>query len=242
MKCPGCGYNTFNDARSCKKCGRIFRAIQLDKNKSGSASAGSVTGGISGHEGQTPDSEEQKGPCSARFKHYHVEGSGFTEELSGYGDDGCVRTHKCSGDLFPGLAAASVSSRLAAFIIDLAIVAVVAFITLTSAFYAAGLDFMQYAYDLKLTAGLAYLILCILFSTYFFAVYIVGANTIGKTLAGIKVVSEEGEPVSPGNAFIRWVGYFISLVPLSAGFLWVLRDRNGQTWHDKLANTYVVKD
>ncbi|HEY92749.1 MAG TPA: RDD family protein [Dehalococcoidia bacterium] len=37
------------------------------------------------------------------------------------------------------------------------------------------------------------------------------------------------------------MGKFISTVVLCIGFFWVAGDRQKQGWHDKIANTYVVK-
>ncbi|HZS11142.1 MAG TPA: RDD family protein [Nitrospirales bacterium] len=38
----------------------------------------------------------------------------------------------------------------------------------------------------------------------------------------------------------RYLGYFISGIPLGLGFLWVAFDRRKQAWHDKLAGTVVI--
>ncbi|PIP08224.1 MAG: hypothetical protein COX51_04865, partial [Syntrophobacteraceae bacterium CG23_combo_of_CG06-09_8_20_14_all_50_8] len=43
-----------------------------------------------------------------------------------------------------------------------------------------------------------------------------------------------------GIAFLRWIGYFISALPLYIGFLWVAFDGKKQGWHDKLAGTVVI--
>lgn len=65
--------------------------------------------------------------------------------------------------------------------------------------------------------------------------------TPGKKLMAIKVVHGDGKPVNYGVAFIRYVGYLISLVPLGLGYFWVAFDPKKQGWHDKIAGTYVVK-
>ena len=65
-------------------------------------------------------------------------------------------------------------------------------------------------------------------------------QTIGKQLTGLKVVGNTGTPVTTGKALLRFVGYIISAVPLSLGFVWIVFDKKGQGWHDKLSGTYVV--
>jgi hypothetical protein len=39
---------------------------------------------------------------------------------------------------------------------------------------------------------------------------------------------------------LRYVGYLVSGIVMSLGFIWILFDRKRQGWHDKLARTYVV--
>lgn len=57
---------------------------------------------------------------------------------------------------------------------------------------------------------------------------IVDAKTLGKT--------------TPGQNIIRYVGYYVSLIPLGLGFIWIAFDPRKQGWHDKLAGTLVIRD
>ncbi len=65
--------------------------------------------------------------------------------------------------------------------------------------------------------------------------------TIGKKLAGIKIVRVDGSPITVGTAIMRIIGYGISALVIGLGYLWVIWDKNKQGWHDKIAKTYVVK-
>jgi uncharacterized RDD family membrane protein YckC len=65
-------------------------------------------------------------------------------------------------------------------------------------------------------------------------------QTAGKALMGIKVIGTDGKPVSGGKAFLRYIGYIVSGIVISLGFLWITFDRKRQGWHDKIAGTYVV--
>ena len=65
--------------------------------------------------------------------------------------------------------------------------------------------------------------------------------TLGKMAMKIKIVSTDGSDISYGAAFLRYIGTIISSIPFSLGFLWMLWDDNNQTWHDKIASTYVVR-
>lgn len=39
----------------------------------------------------------------------------------------------------------------------------------------------------------------------------------------------------------RYLAYFVSIIPLFLGLIWVAFDRRKQGWHDKLAGTVVVR-
>lgn len=65
-------------------------------------------------------------------------------------------------------------------------------------------------------------------------------QTAGKALLGIKVIGTDGKPLSGVKAFLRYIGYIVSGVVISLGFLWITFDRKRQGWHDKIAGTYVV--
>ena len=75
---------------------------------------------------------------------------------------------------------------------------------------------------------------------YFVLAWAKSGQTLGKMAVGIKVIGADGQPPSIGKAVLRYIGYFISGIALSLGFLWVAFDQERQGWHDKLAKTYIV--
>lgn len=65
--------------------------------------------------------------------------------------------------------------------------------------------------------------------------------TPGKlALRAYVVDATTGSPITMWQALIRYVGYFVSLLPLGLGYIWVVFDERKQSWHDKMANTLVV--
>ena len=81
----------------------------------------------------------------------------------------------------------------------------------------------------------------ILLSMFYFIIFHAWlGQTIGKMIFGIKVVSEGNNPITMGTAFLRWAGYFLSMLPFATGFLWSVVERDHCAWHDKLALTRVV--
>ena len=65
--------------------------------------------------------------------------------------------------------------------------------------------------------------------------------TVGKKIMGIRVVSSSRKKVDWVQAFVRSISRVLSSLFLGLGYLWMLWDARSQTWHDKLADTYVVE-
>lgn len=75
------------------------------------------------------------------------------------------------------------------------------------------------------------------------ALWIKYASTPGKMAFGAKILDANTfNEVPPGRLFLRYIAYFVSLIPLGLGFIWVAFDKRKQGWHDKIAGTVVVKD
>lgn len=77
------------------------------------------------------------------------------------------------------------------------------------------------------------------------AYYIIAIGQWGTTIGGrvmsLKVVDANGNTPSWGTAAIRWVISLVSAIAILIGYLWAFWDSNRQTWHDKVAGTFVVK-
>jgi uncharacterized RDD family membrane protein YckC len=67
-------------------------------------------------------------------------------------------------------------------------------------------------------------------------------QTPGKLLMGVRIARTNGQRLTIGRALLRYLGYWLSAIPLGLGFFWVLVDDQRQGWHDKLADTYVIYD
>jgi len=66
--------------------------------------------------------------------------------------------------------------------------------------------------------------------------------TPGKMAIGAKIVDAKtlGQP-STGQLIGRYLGYYVSIIPLFLGLIWVGIDAKKQGFHDKLAGTVVVR-
>lgn len=90
--------------------------------------------------------------------------------------------------------------------------------------------------------GGAYGVSALLSLSYF--TYFEGSNsgqTIGKRVLNVRVIDfSSGGPIGHGRAAVRWLGRILSGIVCLLGYLWMLWDKEKQTWHDKIANTVVV--
>jgi uncharacterized RDD family membrane protein YckC len=89
------------------------------------------------------------------------------------------------------------------------------------------------ASGLQTVLGVAYFV-------YFWSSYGKG-QTIGMRALNIKVIKTDGSQLDLVGAFIRYIGLVVSIAVVFIGVIWAAFDENKQGWHDKIANTYVVK-
>ena len=68
-------------------------------------------------------------------------------------------------------------------------------------------------------------------------------QTIGKKALGIRVIDfATGGALGFGRGFVRWISRILSTIPCFLGYLWMLWDKEKQTWHDKIATSVVVPE
>src|SRR5438552_8123546 len=66
-------------------------------------------------------------------------------------------------------------------------------------------------------------------------------QTVGKRAMNIRVVDfNTGTTIGHGRAAIRWVFRLVSGFVCLLGYLWMLWDKEKQTWHDKVSGAVVV--
>jgi uncharacterized RDD family membrane protein YckC len=72
--------------------------------------------------------------------------------------------------------------------------------------------------------------------------WIYKSATPGKMLFGMYIVdAKTGGKPSTGQLIGRYAAYYVSMLGIFLGFVWVAFDARKQGWHDKLAGTVVVK-
>jgi uncharacterized RDD family membrane protein YckC len=134
---------------------------------------------------------------------------------------------------------ASLARRLAAMFYDgLLLVAILMIATalllpLTGgeAINAADHPWLESAYRLLL-AGLVVL--------FFGTFWTRRGQTLGMASWRLRVEREDGSMLTWGDTTKRLAAALLSWLPLGLGYLWILIDREGRAWHDRLSRTRVV--
>lgn len=68
-----------------------------------------------------------------------------------------------------------------------------------------------------------------------------GGQTLGMRSWRIRVVDANGDPIAWPLATKRYFSALLSWAALGLGFVWILFDRDGCSWHDRLSGSYLVK-
>jgi uncharacterized RDD family membrane protein YckC len=68
-----------------------------------------------------------------------------------------------------------------------------------------------------------------------------GGSPFRRGISVLIVDQNTFQPIGPWRAFVRILVANFSLLFFGLGFLWMLWDKNSQTWHDKAAGSVVVK-
>jgi len=149
---------------------------------------------------------------------------------------------------------AGLTSRLLAFIIDTIILSVI--ILFTSWFVATTWRLLQLGpifseldqrstilanLTMVITSPLFYSLITLLFiASYYIFFWTIAGQTPGKGIMGLRILSRRGNRLKLRFAILRYIGYYLSIIPFGMGIIWILIDDRRLAWHDKLAGTCVV--
>jgi len=138
---------------------------------------------------------------------------------------------------FPEYQRQMLAPRIAAGLIDLAIVALIFGIFLVTT----GLEMPDNFTPDRRVFGIYGACYFALVTIYFFLFMLSASQTPGMKYLGLIVVTPEDIPLDPQRACWRGAGYLISTLPLLLGFGWMLIDPEHLTWADKVSGTYIKK-
>ena len=132
--------------------------------------------------------------------------------------------------------------RMGAWLTDLLFVSVLVLIFLTIAMAVIApknVSAAQQLIAIALPGAALAAVLAFVYTTLF--AFLWNGRTPGRRLMGIHLVDSSGHAPAPARALIRAMLSLVSFGLFLSGFWLALFDRHGQTLHDKLTRTFVVK-
>jgi uncharacterized RDD family membrane protein YckC len=84
-------------------------------------------------------------------------------------------------------------------------------------------------------------IVLVVFILYFPVFWGTRGQTPGMMPLGLQVRRPDGSRIGLGRAFLRLLGLVIAAIPFYLGLIWAGFDSRKQGWHDKIADTVVVR-
>ena len=251
MKCPKCGFLTFDNLDSCKRCGADWAAERVrlselsqsrDKKEPESTSLDD-----SELESNLPESVPSEEPVSTPVQQTVRPQDALGVKLRI--DEEFDRLHTTLKDKEQKAGKVRWGGfyrRAAAFYIDMAVLSLFSYLLYYMIYIGYSVGLSAHHETVTFDRFLSFLQLFIvtwffLVSGYFVLLHGMTGTTVGKWILGLKVVGANKAPVSYGQAMIRWFGY-VAFAFFGIGILWVLVSREKRAWHDLLAGTWVVRD
>ncbi|MYC66743.1 MAG: hypothetical protein F4X12_10470 [Acidobacteriia bacterium] len=106
---------------------------------------------------------------------------------------------------------------------------------------AVALDFIPFVIiGQALDAGM--LLMLLMFLVYNTAMWAWRGTTVGGMICRVRLVRTDGRALAPQDGVVRGVASVISIAFLGLGWIWAAWDEKRQSWHDRAAGTYVVRD
>jgi uncharacterized RDD family membrane protein YckC len=132
--------------------------------------------------------------------------------------------------------------RLAAMLYDSALVTAVLLIAMALVVVPMDLIFGAENFDAtKLRSNPFYLayLFCVMvgFHVYF---WMRGGQTLGMRAWRLRVLRNDGQPLKFSDALLRYFTAILSWAALGMGFIWILLDKEGLAWHDRISKTRLV--
>ena len=75
---------------------------------------------------------------------------------------------------------------------------------------------------------------------YHIALWTWKGTTVGGIILQVRLIRSDSQALGFTDALIRGLASIFSVAVVGLGFFWILKDAERQSWHDKIAGTYVV--
>jgi len=75
---------------------------------------------------------------------------------------------------------------------------------------------------------------------FFGGFWVHGGQTLGMRAWRLQLVADGDSGIGWARALVRLLAAMLSWLCLGLGFLWILVDRRGMAWHDRLSRTRII--
>ncbi|MBX7159911.1 MAG: RDD family protein [Acidimicrobiia bacterium] len=134
------------------------------------------------------------------------------------------------------------ASRLAAYVLDVAISSVVYAVAIAATVFLINLVLGTDISEDSLPGWVWLAALGIWLALYYGYCWAAAAKTPGMALVGVRIVRRDGSELSPGRGIARCAAYPLSFLTLGLGFVGIVIGREHRALHDVIADTTVVYD
>jgi uncharacterized RDD family membrane protein YckC len=226
MRCPACGFISFDDLPACKQCGVEFP----QRGKAQGIVAAMRPAGLAPAQTSEPATPEAS-PHDAK-----TASAVFRPEISAAAATPADPSSLPKGGFW---------LRSVAFLADVGLVAaltVAGGILVGMAVQIGGVFSTAPQADLDWLEWVAKTLFSMVIDVCYFTLFVGWrGQTPGKMLLGLKIIRVSGEEAGYARALLRWFGQGLGLLLFGLGFLMVAFSRQKQGLHDKLAGTYVIR-
>lgn len=263
MKCPECGYTSFDYLEECKKCGAslspvpIFKYLYEDELSTEVVIARDEEPAPSGvlTWSETVEALSEPGATSElRDEGLMADEADEMEDFlsfeRGLGEEIVeveveAEEEEIKKEPLPplphGMVPATFGERFFAFSVDLLFTLCVTVAALLSGAHLIGETFLPGFSEFVSIWGWVCLCAYILATTYFIFLPFWCGTTLGNALVGIRVVMQDGSLAGFQANLLRWVGWFFSVATVFLGFALAVSDSQRKTLSDRLCRTFVVR-
>ena len=255
MKCPECGYTSFDYLEECKKCGAVLSPVPIFKylyedelstevviDRNARPVPGDILAGVGAVETTFEPGPagglSDEGLSSDEIEDFLSFERDLGEESSGEEEE---RERETAPLLPNGMAPATLGERFFAFSVDFLFTLCVAAVALFSGANLIGETFFPGLSEFVSIWGVICLCVYVLATTYFVFLPSWCGTTLGNSAAGIRVVTRDGLPVGFWANLLRWAGWVLSVATVFLGFVLAAFDPQRKTLSDHICGTFVVK-
>lgn len=260
MKCPKCGYVSFDDVEACKGCGAALGTEDEAEPEERSPLQDALFGdadekGVAAKEEQESEEKPFRGegpegePAAKGLElpDMSIDYDPADEELSPPVPEGGREDEEGQGDDEDELPdelwleeSAGFLYRAGAFAVDAAVLCGVLLLFGAGAWMALSPEELGIGVFAAPGVIIAFYLLGLLVSIGYYTFFVGwSGRTPGKRLMRLDVRRNDGGPMTYSRAFLRWAGYLVSFTFAGLGFFWIIFDERKKGWHDYLSGTWV---